>query len=313
MLVDRPIFLLGSERSGTTLLRLMLDHHPGISFNGESEYIVRRITEDGAYPAIEEFREWLASDRIFQGSRFRIDESLGFVELVNDFLNQKKSRDNKEMVGATIHYQFRKLHRIWPRARYIYLYRDGRDVASSVMRMGWAGNVYVAADWWLNAEKEWDELRSELGREDWLEIRFEDLIANAGSQLERICAFISVPYSENMFNYVGKSTYAAPDVRLNYQWRTGLCEVDVQRLEEKIGDRLLGRGYELSGHPRIPIPAYVRKYLYLQSRAKVFLIRLHRYGVALTLQETLSRRFGLHQVHRNAINRINCIINANLK
>ena len=89
--------------------------------------------------------------------------------------------------------------------------------------------------------------------------------------------------------------------------------VEVQWLEEKLGGRLSSRGYELSGHPRISVPLITRKFLYLQSRLKVFLFRLGQYGVALTFQEALSRRLGLHLVHRNAVSRINRIINANLK
>ena len=37
---ETPVFLIGSERSGTTLLRLMLDHHPNIAFNLESDFLV---------------------------------------------------------------------------------------------------------------------------------------------------------------------------------------------------------------------------------------------------------------------------------
>ena len=48
----RPVFLVGSERSGTTLLRLMLDHHPDIAFNLESVYIVAKISEDGTFPEL---------------------------------------------------------------------------------------------------------------------------------------------------------------------------------------------------------------------------------------------------------------------
>lgn len=313
MLVERPIFLVGSERSGTTLLRLMLDHHPRIAFNGESEYVVRQISEGGAYPEIGRYSKWLSSDRIFQGSRLRIDESLGFVGLVNDFLNQIRLRNNKEMIGATVHYRFRMLRTIWPRARYVYLYRDGRDVANSVVHMGWAGNAYVAADRWLNAEIEWDELRGMLRPDDWIEVRFEDLIAGTRLQLERICGFLGVEYSERMFDYTRTSTYSAPDARLNYQWRTGMRTVDVRRVEEKLGDRLLRRGYKLSGHPRLSIGTVTRRYLHLQSRMNAFLFRLRRYGIALTLQETLSRRLGLQQAHRNALSRIDRVINANVK
>lgn len=38
--VEKPIFLVGAERSGTTVLRLMLDHHPQIAWCNEFEYVV---------------------------------------------------------------------------------------------------------------------------------------------------------------------------------------------------------------------------------------------------------------------------------
>ena len=291
----------------------MLDHHPAIAFNAESEFIVTQIADNGAYPDMRHYREWLKNDRVFQHRRFRIDESLDFVELVNDFLNQKKAQDGNDIVGATVHFQFGKLARIWPRAKYIHLYRDGRDVANSVMRMGWGGNLYVAADWWLEAEKEWDELRPALHKNNYIEVRYEDLIANSKLSLERICSFIGVEYTDKMFDYVKTSTYGTPDPSLIYQWKTGMRKLDVQRLESKLGDRLLSRGYELSGHPRISVSSLRTKYLYLQSRISTFLTRNRRFGVTLTFQETLTRRLGLKRGHQKAVNRINCIINASLK
>lgn len=312
-LVEAPVFLVGSERSGTTLLRLMLDHHPRIAFNFESDYIVTQISEAGAYPEIGQYREWLTHDRAFRGSRFSIDEGLDFVGLVNHFLVQKRARDRKELVGATVHHQFRKLSRIWPRAKYVYLLRDGRDVASSAMRMGWGGNVYVAADVWLKAEQERDDARLHVEDERWLEIRYEDLIASTRPQLNRICAFLGVEYSERMFDYVNSSTYGAPDPSLSYQWKSNLARVDVQRLEEKLGDRLLRRGYPLSGYPRISIPLPVKKYLYLQSRIEAYRYRLRMYGLGLTLWETFSRRLGLDRLNRNAMARIDRITDAHMK
>ena len=38
--ISRPIFLVGAERSGTTLLRLMLDHHPNIAFHSEFAFAI---------------------------------------------------------------------------------------------------------------------------------------------------------------------------------------------------------------------------------------------------------------------------------
>jgi len=312
-LIDKPVFLVGSVRSGTTLMRLMLDHHPKIAFNLESMFILSQISNDGKYPEMARYREWLRNDRSFQHSHFHIDERLDFVELVNDFLNQKKLRDNKDIVGATIHYRYRLLQMIWPQAKYIYIYRDGRDVASSVMRMGWAGNPYVAADWWLRAETEWDEARANIDNRCWIEVRYEDLIRNSRTQLEQICSFLGVSYSEKMFEYANRSTYEAPDASLCYQWKTGLPKLAVQQLEAKLGERLLKRGYELSGYPRISVSSLEGKYLALQSKVRCYLFRSNRYGTMLTLQETLARRLGLKRLHLNLAKRIDRIIDANLK
>lgn len=311
--VEAPIFLVGSERSGTTLLRLFLDNHPRIAFNLESDYLVTQISDDGTFPGVENYRAWLKNDRPFQHSRFDVDEKLDFVGLLNDFLKQKRVRDSKEIVGATVHHQFCKLRHIWPGAKYIYLYRDGRDVANSIMRMGWVGNTYVAADWWLQAEHEWDALRSNIADRNRIEIRYEDLIADTRSQLERICSFLGVDYSDRMYDYTKTSSYRAPDVSLCYQWKSGMDKPEVQQLEEKLGERLLQRGYELSGYARISIPALTKKYLYLHSRLGAYRFRLGRYGPVLTFQETLTRRLGLKQLNREVTVRMGRITDAHLK
>jgi Sulfotransferase family len=44
-MIKKPVFLVGSERSGTTLFRLMLDHHPQIACFFEFEYAVSRMPE----------------------------------------------------------------------------------------------------------------------------------------------------------------------------------------------------------------------------------------------------------------------------
>ncbi|MEQ1854770.1 MAG: sulfotransferase [Chthoniobacteraceae bacterium] len=312
-LVDSPVFLVGSVRSGTTLLRLMLDHHPRIAFNLESEYLVRQVSDDGKHPDMAQYRAWLREDRMFQHSRFSVDERLDFLGLVNDFLSQKRARDSKEFVGATVHVQFHKLHRIWPNARYVHIYRDGRDVANSAMRMGWAGNIYVAADMWLTAVKEWERLRPMLRQDAWLEVRYEDLIANPRSELKRICEFIGVEFSERMFDYASKTSYELPDVTLNYQWKTGMRRLDVQRLEAKMGDQLSAMGYAPSGYPRVSVSRPLRSWLYFDSRFGAFLFRLRRYGVALTLREALFRRLGLRKAHEIAMREMNVITDATLK
>src|SRR5439155_8918940 len=56
---EEPFFLVGSERSGTTLVRLMLAHHPRIECAPEFEFLVEAMPDGAGWPALEPFYEWL--------------------------------------------------------------------------------------------------------------------------------------------------------------------------------------------------------------------------------------------------------------
>jgi hypothetical protein len=139
---NAPIFLVGAERSGTTLLRLLLDSHPQITFQFEFEYAVDKINALGEYPDLKDYYQYLETHRIFQMRPFKIDKSLSYPALVQSFLIQKQAETGKPIIGATVHHNFSHLLQLWPEARFIHLLRDGRDVARSVKEMGWTGLPY---------------------------------------------------------------------------------------------------------------------------------------------------------------------------
>ena len=59
-MIENPTFLVGAERSGTTLLRLMLDHHPQVAFLHEFEFAVDCVGDDGTCPALPDYYRYLA-------------------------------------------------------------------------------------------------------------------------------------------------------------------------------------------------------------------------------------------------------------
>jgi hypothetical protein len=309
--IDTPIFLIGAERSGSTLLRLILDHHPDIALNLESDFLVTRLADDGTQPDMADYRRCLVRDRVFRLSRFSIDARLDYAGLVNDFLRQKQG--DKRLVGATVHHDFRRLPFLWPQAKYIYLYRDGRDVANSAMHMGWAGNVYVAADFWIHAERDWAAMRTRMPEDHWLEVRYEDLVADVRGALGRVCGFLGVEYDERMFDYASHGSYGKPDARLSQQWKSKLSEQDIRLLEAKIGGDLQRRGYALSAHPPLQVSHWRDGLLRLQSRAIGLRNRIAKYGLLLTAQEVTSRRLGLSAWHQAAQVRIDAIIDQGLR
>ena len=286
-----PILLVGCERSGTTMLRLMLDHHPQIAFRNEFEFTVDLVSETG-WPPLCDYYEYLEHHRNFQDSGLEIDPTLDYPSLARDFLGQFQRRRGKPVVGATIHQRFDLALRIWPEARYIHLIRDGRDVARSVMKMGWAGNLWAASRRWIEAERIWDRLRGTLPPDRFIEVRYEELVADPPGELARLCEFAGVPYDPAMLAIDSDTTYESPDPKYSYQWRRNQSPADLGLVEASIGDLLEERGYEPSGHPRRRMTPGLRRRLLLQDRLGRARHRWQVLGPGLFLENFVARRLG---------------------
>src|SRR2546428_1804823 len=120
-----------------------------------------------------------------------MDQSLGYGELGDVFLGQKQADSGgKRYVGPTVHRHFDRLRFLWPHARYIHLVRDPRDVARSVFQKGWSGNLYQAAEFWIQAEESWDSLLTHLLDDQSMEVHYEELVTRTERTLSDICRFI---------------------------------------------------------------------------------------------------------------------------
>lgn len=304
-----PTFLVGSVRSGTTLLRLMLDHHPELAFHFEFEHAVDRVSDDGRMPPIDAYHTFLRQDRIFNLSGLEIDASLTYRQLVDSLLHQHRERDGKRFAGATVHHGFEKLRYLWPDAKYVHLVRDGRDVARSCIAMGWAGNMYCGVNRWVEAELAWERLAPLLPADQRLEVRYEDLVADSDRVLSEVCEFIGVDFDPAMYDYAKTSTYELPDPKLLSQWKRKLGEHDVQLAEARIGEMMVERGYELSGFPAIEVgtaEASRLRWADWWSRAK---FRRQRYGTGLFAIDFVARRLGIGPLARLCKRRTDAVDN----
>ena len=311
--LENPVFLIGAERSGTTVLRLMLDHHPEICWRNEFEYAIDLVPDHEGWPGLEYYYEWLETHRIFQASGLAINKTLDYPALINDFLVQHRDRAGKSIVGATVHRHFDRLLRIWPQARFIRILRDGRDVARSNIGMGWAGNVWTGLEKWIEAEQLWDNLQPTLAAEQYVEVTYENLINNPEQELTRICEFLGVSYSPAMMDYIGKTTYDTPDPRYIAQWRRKLTNRQVQLAESRIAPMLTERGYELSGLPIINVGSLNQFYLKVDSWWKCAQFRMNRNGLSLFVADYLSRKLGLTQWQKQVRLKLNAVETAHLK
>lgn len=285
-----PVFVVGPVRSGSTFLRLMLDSHPRITNPGECDFLFDMVTDDGGFPGVTAYLEWLSANRIYQSMNLRADSALSYAALMRSFVSQLRPADKVLTMNA--HRHFFRIPHVFPDARYIRLLRDPRDVARSCIGMGWVGHVYYGVDIWIDAESAWEKLRTRLSREQYIEIRYEDLVNDVKAGLTSICAFLGLPYSGEMLGYSSRSTYSTPDKSLSYQWRSKYTERELQLVEGKLGARLAGVGYEPGGYGTATPGALEALALYLKHRKYRAGYQINRYGLGLYLQSAIASRFG---------------------
>ncbi len=305
-----PFFICCSGRSGSTHMRLMLDHHPQLSCIDEVGYITDLVSDDGDIPDVATYRQWLESEFIFQAScNFTVDPSLNFYELVNDFLCQQKDCSHKQAVGAISHFDFIRLMKLWPEARFIHMVRDGRDVAYSWMKeMNLFRSPWFAAEKWREAEQAWDRLAEHIPKGQYLEITYEDMVHDTVGTLTRVCHFLGVDYDSRMLNFSNEGSYfTLPDPKFSGLWRSQLTPWEIRVIEANIADLLIDRGYRLSNLPRLTVKSLDIKRFRLSDKVFRWQRRIRFFGLRLAVAEFMSRRLNLNGWHRQVRQEMNTI------
>jgi hypothetical protein len=208
-------FVVGATRSGTTLLRLMLDAHPEIAIPSETHFIPELISAREKHGASrEQMLELLTSHRRWGdftiepgelAERWAQIEPLSGPEAVRAFFHlyaDKQDKHGARWGDKTPGYvkSMREIQGYLPEARFIHLIRDGRDVALSVLKQSWGPqSIEAAAEKWRSRVNRGRSQAPYLGY--YIEVKFEDLVLETERELRRICEFIEVPFDENMLGY----------------------------------------------------------------------------------------------------------------
>lgn len=232
------LFLVAARRSGTTLLRLMLDMHPDVMWHRGWETVAEAIEafeKDGERP------QNIAVDGL---SPFVATGLADMQQKLTEQLTSLAQGSGKKIVGATCHVGFAHLAKIWPNAKFIHLIRDPRDIGISNMKLGWSGHYYASSDTWVEAETAWNKLSPQLTSEQSVNIRYEDLISSPETELRGLCDFIGVPYADTMFDYVKQGKYSYPKKELAYRWKDKIREADAVLIEAQARPLMAAHGYE---------------------------------------------------------------------
>jgi len=282
------VFVCGALRSGTTLLRLMINAHPGLTNPGEMDFLFEPPPVKSGRPDMAAYAHELSFNRVVKKLGLRLGADLGYAEQVRDFIRQLRAPGKR--LSINIHRNFERIPEIFPEARYVRLLRDPRDVAKSSVAMGWAGNVYFGVDHWIASERAFERLATRVEPERIRQLRYEDLLRAPREELTALCRFLGTTYDPEMLTYPSRTTYGAPDPKLIAQWRTELSPREVGLVEGKLGAMLEERGYEPSMTPLvIPGPAG-KAMLALGNRLGRWGFSVRRNGLGLTALDLIARR-----------------------
>jgi Sulfotransferase family len=188
-----PIFIVGCQRSGTTLVRLMLDSHPGISCGPETRFLedLAKVTTDN----------WQRLAHFGFPKEYWLGAIAGFFDGIQRQYAQ--SRGKTRWADKTPRYALSLdfIDQLFPDCRVVHVVRDGRDVVvSHRSRFGYVPAVKAAEKWprYIEAAR---AAGARLGPERYHELRYEELVADPESTMRRLLGFLDEPWNDAVLHH----------------------------------------------------------------------------------------------------------------
>lgn len=275
----RPFFIIGSGRSGNTLLRAMLVAHGRLAIPPESYVLASIVREFNRYNYLPwpmlvrlvvsrfeshpQFHTWDTDLMpVYKDALALPPEKCTLAELL-DLIYRRymtiKFPDANRWGDKTPLNTLRldEISLVFPNAQYIHILRDGRDVVASYLAAGLYKSVDDAATRWVKSVERAQMFERRWGHGRYLEIRYEKLVINPSTVLTEICHFLGIVYNPAMLNY-WQYAEKLGDVSLSHhanvrrpvstqsvgQWTKRLTVSDQNRAQEILGSKLLALGYE---------------------------------------------------------------------
>lgn len=272
-------FVVGCGRSGTTMLRAMLDSHPLVAVPHESYFVVPTLRKRASYEQgealdrarlladlarDETFTRWGLADEAVDA--IRRDAELRTVPAVLRALygayaeRAGKPRYADKTPRNVLYLDL--LAGTFPEARFVHLVRDGRDVVPSMLGLDFfPDRLPDAVVYWRDRVTSGRRAGRRLGNDRYLEVRYEELVADPPGVLAGLCRFLDLPFDDAMLraheradevvaavqdvgHHRGLWQPPTPGMR---SWRASMSEHDLSVFEILAGDALVDFGYERSG------------------------------------------------------------------
>jgi hypothetical protein len=201
---DDAILIGGCGRSGTTMLRELVNRHSRIAIGPETAILCDIINPSRLAT------EWGTTEA---DVRRRMGSSRSIVEFAQGFFRDYAHKHGKARWGDKTPRNIRYVQRLlnqFPNSKFIHIIRDGRDVACSLrnhpkenIRHGKVVPNTVNRPIWLCARRWIDDTGLGLmfrGHPRVLEVRYEQLVLEPEAELRRICDFLGEQYESAMLD-----------------------------------------------------------------------------------------------------------------
>lgn len=233
-----PIFIIGTERSGTNLLRVILDSHSNISIPHPPHIVKNFFRLEPLYDNLrkdDNFRR-LIHDVVkmvelhpypweIKINENRIFDNVNNRDLINVFFQiytQYLTDSGKKRWGCKSTFMINHvalIRKYFPHAKFIYMVRDGRDVAVSAKKSIFNHfSVYFIAKLWKKEQDTGIYWLKELSKEEICLIKYEDLLISPQEVVKSICSFLDEPYEEKMIGFF-KTKEAEKSSRISDSWK----------------------------------------------------------------------------------------------
>jgi hypothetical protein len=320
-LPEKPIFVVGHPRSGTTLLRFMLSSHSRIHIPEETGFIPflvpeNLLTADLTQSQVENillrigqlnhlWRGMVNDPPTFYGALSEPKLS----HILDALYRMQIAPHNAVRWGDKTPVYVRHvstLNRLFPSAQFIHVIRDGRDATLSARakwpeRRLYMDTYYLLKHWLANVESGRRASRF-LGEERYLEVRYESLVQQPQPTLERICAFLGETFEPAMLQHsqLARSIGPGPQHHVEVmqpvstssiaRWQTEMSPFEQKMADRVAGESLQTLGYELAARGPLSVRGHLRLALLAIKFALTNSLRslLYRFG-ALTLNRGMRR------------------------
>ncbi len=281
-----PIQIIGTQRSGSNLLRLMLNELPEVVAPHPPHILKTFMPLISKYPnlAIDDNFRQLIEDVcrlietnpvvwdhvVFDRNRvFSLCEKRTLVEVfkvVYELMAEANGASYwccKSMANVNFAEQIEEGNL---RPYYIHLVRDGRDVATSFKKVAVGDkHIYSLSTNWNKQQKKSEACKQKVRAERAITVRYEDLIHSPEETMKRVCEFLGVTFTSQIFDYYNSeeskhtaasgfmwSNVTSPIIKNNTQkYKKALTAKEIQLFDFVAGESLLRYGYEVDERPTI--------------------------------------------------------------